>query len=115
MQNSDMIKFKNDVLTISLTEEGKYDFQITASTDSKVSATIKYEIEIIQSDKYDQFLLQRSNTFPYFEQELPKELDISLVEQLDESLVDDTIFEYISPKLIDAENNRIILKVDMGD
>ena len=114
VEGSDLVKFENNILVINLTVKGKLDFKLIASTDSKVTATIFYQVEIIQSDPYDAFLLDRVNTFPKFEKELPQGIDISLVEELDGSLEDEAVFEYKTPKLIDAENNGIILEVDRG-
>ena len=67
IKNSDLVKFEEDILIINLTVKGKLDFKIVATTDSKVSATILYQVEIIQSDPYDKFLTDVVNTFPKFE------------------------------------------------
>ena len=114
VENSDLVKFENNILIINLTVKGKLDFHIIASTDSKVTAKILYEVEIIQSDPYDKFLLDVVNTFPTFSEPLGSPINISLVEELDGTLEDDTIFEYKSPKLVDSQNHGIVLEVDRG-
>ena len=47
IENSDLVKFENNILIINLTVKGKLNFQVIASTDSKVSAKILYQVEII--------------------------------------------------------------------